>query len=224
MFQQFLKVIQSSVAKKQIMGVTGLLLCGFLISHLAGNCLIYVGTDAFNKYAHALISNPFIYVAEGILLAIFLVHLALAIRLTIENRAARPVNYYMKVPTGRGANFASSTMPYTGMLILIFLVLHIWQFKFGPYYEVMVEGVTMRDLYRLLLEYFSSPLAVAWYIFCMLALGIHVSHGFWSAFQSLGFNHPKYTPALRVASKAFAVIVTIGFSALPIYCYLQGGR
>lgn len=224
MLKRFLTVMTSSVMKKQAMGITGLLLCGFLISHLAGNCLIYVGPEAFNTYAHKLVTNPLIYVAEAVLALIFLSHIGLAAKLTIENKIARPTNYYMKQPTGRGSTLASSTMPITGLIILVFLVLHIIQFKFGPYYEATYEGVVMRDLYRLLIEYFSSPIAVVWYIFCMAALGLHVSHGFWSAFQSIGFNHPKYTPVLKVLAKFYAFFVFVGFSALPIYCYMQGAK
>ena len=214
--------LNSSVMKKQVMGITGLMLCGFLLSHLAGNCLIYVGSDAFNKYAHALITNPLIYVAEVILASIFLTHIGLALKLTIENKAARPQNYYIKQKTGRGATFASSTMPYTGIIILVFLVFHLINFKFGPVYTATVGGIEMRDLYKTVVEYFLSPVNVAWYIFCMIALGIHVSHGFWSAFQSIGFNHPKYNCLIKFASKAFGVLVTIGYSALPIFCHLQG--
>lgn len=214
--------LSSSIMKKQVMGVTGLLLCGFLLSHLAGNCLIYVGSDAFNVYAYTLISNPLIYVAEAILAVIFLTHLGLALKLTIENKAARPQRYYIKQNTGRGATFASSTMPYTGMIILVFLVLHLLHFKFGPVYMTTVDGVEMRDLYKTVVEYFQSPLNVAWYIFVMIALAIHVSHGFWSAFQSIGFSHPKYNCAIKFISKAFAVLVFVGYSALPIYCHLQG--
>ena len=103
--------LSSSIMKKQLMGVTGLLLCGFLVSHLAGNMLIIVGPKAFNIYAHTLTSNPLIYVAEVILLSIFALHVGLAFKLTIENKLARPVGYYMKQPTGRGATFASTTMP-----------------------------------------------------------------------------------------------------------------
>ena len=220
--------LTSSVMKKQVMGVTGLMLCGFLLSHLLGNCLIYVGSDAFNVYAYTLISNPLIYVAEAILAAVFLTHIGLALKLTIENKAARPQRYYIKQKSGRGATFASSTMPFTGMIILLFLVLHLLHFKFGAgseqeaAYMTMVDGVQMRNLYKTVVDYFQSPLNVAWYIFAMAALGVHVSHGFWSAFQSIGFSHPKYNCLIKCASKAFAVLVFVGYSALPIYCYLQG--
>ena len=218
-----MKHLSSSVVKKQIMGVSGLMLCGFLVSHLIGNCLIYVGPEAFNSYAHALITNPLIYVAEAILAAIFLTHIFLAIALTIENNQARPEKYFIKHRSGRGATFASSTMPYTGIIVLIFMVLHILNFKFGPIYMATYDGVEMRDLHKLMIEYFADPLHVGWYIFAMIALGIHLSHGFWSAFQSIGFNHPKYNCGLKLISKCFALFITLGFSALPIWCFLQGG-
>lgn len=215
--------LSSSVGKKQIMAVTGLLLCGFLVTHLIGNCLMYVSAETFNMYAHALITNPLIIPAEIVLATIFLGHIGMAIKLTIENNQARPEKYFMKVNTGRGSTFASATMPYTGMLILIFLGLHLWNFKFGPVYYATYDGLEVRDLYRTVVEYFQSPLNVVWYVFAMIALGIHLSHGFWSAFQSLGFNHPKYNCTLRCAAKVFAVVISLGYIALPIWAYMKGG-
>jgi len=221
---QLFKYLSSSIIKKQIMGVTGLLLCGFLISHMLGNLLIIVGAEAFNHYAHALITNPLLYPAEAILAAIFLVHIFLAIKLTIENHQARPQKYFNKSKTGRGATFASSTMPYTGLIILIFLVKHLLDFKFGPVIEATYAGITMRDLHQIVLDHFANPLNVAWYVFVMICLGIHVSHGFWSAFQSLGFNHPKYNCALKCGAQAFAIIIALGYSTIAIWSYLQGGN
>lgn len=214
----------SSVGKKQIMGVTGLLLCGFLLSHLAGNMLLFVGPEAFNKYSHALVSNPLIYLAEAILVLLFLSHIAMAIRLTIENKKARPEPYYMRKISGRGSNLASSTMPYTGMIALIFLVIHICGIKYGPVYNTEIAGVAVRDIYRTTVEYFRDPLHVLGYLVAMLALGVHTAHGFWSAFQSLGFSHPKYTPKLKIASKLYGLLIFVGFSSLPVYCYFLGAR
>ena len=216
--------VNSSVVKKNIQGVTGLLLCGFLVTHLAGNCLIYFGREAFNTYGHTLITNPLIIPAEIVLLAIFFTHIFLGFKLIYENKKARPVNYYVRKPTGRGSTFASSTMPITGFIVLFFLIWHICQIKFGPHYTVVHNGVEMRDLYRLLVEYFQNKLNIAGYIFTISALGIHVSHGFWSAFQSIGFNHPKYNCTLKCLSKLYAVVITLGYCALPIYLYFQGGR
>ena len=213
-----------SIVKKQVMAITGLLLCGFLVSHLLGNFLLFKGDRAFNSYSHALITNPLIIPAELGLLVIFLVHLFLAIKLTIENKMARPIDYYMKKHTGRGATFASSSMPYTGLIILGFIIYHLINFKYGPHYNITYDGVEMRDLYKLLIEYFSNIGNIAFYEFCMVALGFHVSHGFWSAFQSLGFNHPRYNKSLECFSKMFGVVIALGYMSLPIYCYLQGAR
>ncbi len=205
------------------MALSGLSLCAFLVLHLAGNCLIYIGPEAFNRYAHTLMSNPLIYLAEAGLGLLFLTHIVLAGHLTYLNHRARGHAYCQKVHTGRGANMASSTMPWTGLTILIFLVLHIWHFKFGPYYSAEYGDTSMRDLYRLVVEYFQNPWAVAWYLAAMLALGMHLGHGVWSAFQSLGWHHPQYHALCQLSCRAFAVALALGFAALPVYCYLQGG-
>lgn len=214
----------NSVTKKQVMGVTGLLLCGFVFSHLLGNLTLFFGPDAFNKYAYTLTSNPLIYLAEAGLLAIFVIHIVMAMKLVRENRAARPVAYaHARKSSGRGATLASSTMVISGILTLVFLVIHIRGLKFGTHYDTTVNDIVMRDMYRTTIEYFQDPLHVLFYIVAVLTLGLHVSHGFWSAFQSLGFNHPKYYLKLRRTSLAFGALVGIGFSALAVFCYLQGG-
>lgn len=211
-----------SIIRKQVMAVTGLMLCGFLITHLMGNFLIFKGDRAFNSYAHALITNPLLIPAELLLLTVFLVHVLVAVKLTIQNKSARPIPYYMKRDTGRGANFASNTMPYTGLIILGFIVYHLINFKYGPHYTIAYEGVEMRDLYKLLMEYFNNPINVGVYVFCMIPLGLHVSHGFWSAFQTLGFYHSSRK--LECFSLFFGVVIALGYISLPIYCYLQGAR
>jgi succinate dehydrogenase / fumarate reductase cytochrome b subunit len=169
----------TSVGKKQLMAITGLLLSGFLVTHLLGNILIVVGADAFNYYAYKLTSNPLIYVAEAGLAGLFLLHLVLAMVLTVQNKKSRGSNgYFMKVNTGRGTTFASKSMPYTGFVILIFLILHIRDLKFGPVYMTTVDGVEMRDLHRTVIEYFADPLHTAWYVFAMAMMALHLGHGF----------------------------------------------
>lgn len=214
----------TSIGKKQIMGVTGLLLCGFLVSHFLGNLTLLVGPDAFNKYSHTLTSNPLIYGAEFILVALFLSHIVMAFRLVIENKKARPVPYHMYTKSGRGGTFASTSMPFTGLIALVFLVFHILGLKYGTVYTTTVGGVEMRDIYRTTIEYFQDPIHVLGYVIAMVALGLHTSHGFWSAFQSLGLNHPKYMPKIQCASKLFGLFVAIGFSGLAIFCYIKGGH
>lgn len=219
LIQSFAK---SSVGKKQVMALTGLALCGFLVTHLLGNLLILLGPDAFNLYAHKLTSNPAIYVAEAILVLLFLSHIGMAMKLTIENKLARPVSYYKRTPTGRGSTFASSTMPYTGFIILVFVIIHLINFKYGAYYATTVDGVEMRDLYRVVIEYFANPAYVAWYVVAMIATGIHTSHGFWSAFQSFGFSHSKYNCTIKLISKLYGFLIAAGFSGLAIFCHIKG--
>lgn len=211
----------SSIGKKQIMALTGFGLVGFTASHLLGNLLLLLGPDTFNLYGHKLTSNPLIYVAEAGLLGMFLLHILLAVLLKLQNMAARPHGYYKKVKTGRGQTIASTTMPYTGVIILIFIITHLMNFKFGSNYPTTVDGLVIRDLYRTVVEYFSNPLYVAWYVVAMLALGLHTGHGVQSMFQTWGFNHSKYTPVIQVASIAYGLFVGAGFSLLAIYCHLQ---
>lgn len=215
-------MIHISIIKKQITGSAGLLLCLFAISHLAGNLLMLVSSEAFNRYAHALTSNPFIYGIELALLFVFLIHLGLVMRLQWENRSARPEKYAMRKRTGRGATLASSTMAFSGITLLVYLVFHIMHLKFGPDYRVSYDGIEIRDLSRLVVEYFGNPVTVGFYVLAMTAFGMHLSHGFWSAFQSFGFSHAKYTVKLRRLSIVFGILMSIGFSILPLWAYLKG--
>jgi succinate dehydrogenase / fumarate reductase, cytochrome b subunit len=213
---------RSSIGRKHLVAITGLLLCGFLVGHLTGNFLLLVGPDAFNLYAHKLISlGALLYVIEAILAGIFLLHLYLAIRLTLENKKAGG-KYQVKKWTGRGITFMSATMPYTGMVLLIFLILHLMNLKFGTNYPTVVDGVEMRDLYRTTLEYFQNPMNVAWYVFSMICAALHTAHGFGSAFQSLGLNHPKYYLKIKIFSYLYALLVGGGFSFLSIWAYMKG--
>lgn len=214
--------LTSSIGKKNVMGVSGLLLCGFLLTHLAGNFLIMVSPDAFNLYGYKLTSNPLILPMELGLASLFLLHLLLGIQLTAENKMARPSNYAMKVASGRGATFASSTMPYTGAVILIFLISHLIHFRFGTVYDTTVGGVEMRDLHRIVMETFSNPLYAAWYVVAHIVLAIHVSHGFASCFQSLGFRHPRYSVVIQKFSLVYSVLVGLGFTVIVAWAYFQG--
>ena len=211
----------SSIGKKQVMALTGLGLLGFTATHLLGNILILGGADMFNMYAHVLTSNNAIYVAEAGLFGMFVLHIVLAVIIKLQNVGARPHGYYVKMKTGRGETFASSTMALTGLLLLVFIILHLLNFKYGSNYPVTVDGVQIRDLYRTVIEYFRNPLYVAWYVFAMAALGLHTSHGFQSMFQTWGLNHKKYTPIVQMLASAYGLFVASGFSLLAIYCHFQ---
>ncbi len=214
------RFLTSVIGRKMLMAVTGLLLIGFLIAHMSGNLLIFVSPEAFNDYSHALISNPLIYIAEFGLLALFVAHLASGILVTRNNKLARPVAYqadeYAGAPSRK--SIASSTMIYSGILVLLFVPLHLWSFKFGAYYESAADpGV--RDLHRLVIEKFAHAGYVAWYVLAMIVIGFHLWHGFGSGFESLGV---KYRKGLRRFGQALAVVIAGGFTMIPLLVYFMG--
>jgi succinate dehydrogenase / fumarate reductase cytochrome b subunit len=202
----------SSIGKKLMMAITGLSFIGFLAAHLAGNLTIYGGKEAFNSYAEHLHSlGPLLTVAELVLLTFFLAHVIIGVILYLQNLKARPVRYAVNKTAG-GRTFGSATMPYTGALLLAFIIFHLLNFSF-----VDKTGTT---IFNIVSSAFSSPLYVGIYILAMVVAAVHVSHGFWSAFQTVGANHPKYMPLIRTVGIAFAVVVGIGFGFLPIYIFL----
>ena len=215
----------SSIGRKQLVAVTGLLLCGFLVSHLLGNLLLLVGPDAFNLYAYKLTSlGGLLYFIEGVLVVIFLLHLYLAIKLNVENLKARGgfKRYAMKKNTGRGTTFMSQTMPWTGLILLIFTILHLKNLKYGSNYSTTVDGVQMRDIYRTTMEYFQTVTAATWYVFAMTAAALHTAHGFASAFQSMGWNHGKYFKNVKRLGYGYAILVGGGFAFLAVWAHLKG--
>lgn len=218
-------LLWNSVGKKVIMGLTGLLMVLFLIEHLTGNLLLLNPDPApFNKYSHFLISfGWFLVVAELLLLAIFVGHVVAALSVTLRNRRARNQKYVMLRSAGPPSkkNVASTTMIYSGILIFVFLVIHLKTFKYGPYYTTEIDGVVMRDLYRLVVETFSKPGYVIWYVAAMVFLGLHLRHGFWSAFQSLGMHHPRYTPIIYSVGILIAVVLALGFIGIPVWIYVR---
>jgi succinate dehydrogenase / fumarate reductase cytochrome b subunit len=210
-----IRAFQSSIGKKQIMAVTGLSLCGFLVTHLAGNFFLFGGMEAFDGYAEGLESMPYLLIpAEIALLAIFVTHVALAIRVTLENHRARRSRY--QVEGDRGARTpASSTMIISGAFILAFIVIHLLHFKLAD--RIVIDGY--ESLYWLVIVTFKNPVNLIWYVVGVCILGAHVFHGVESAFRSLGLCNSRFAPAILWASRAFGVSMAIGYSSLPIYAY-----
>lgn len=218
------------------MAVTGLFLSVFLVFHLIGNLLLFVGPSTLNGYSHWLIVNPFLVPTEIGLLAIFVIHIYEAIVNWIRNRRARPTPYYQPYRRifGRGwagkpsrKSFSSTTMIVTGLITLIFVVVHLVQFKYGPNYPVTssADGTPgIRNLYRLDLHTFSSGAIVLFYVFCLVVIGFHLWHGLTSALNSLGLDHPRYTPALLRIGRVVAVLVAGGFLSIPLWVFFYGGR
>jgi succinate dehydrogenase / fumarate reductase cytochrome b subunit len=218
-----LRFFSSSIGTKVLIALTGLGLVGFLVTHLAGNLLALVGPAAFNGYSHALISNPLIYVAEAGLAALFVIHVFKAMTNWASNRAARPVAYTRKRRAGHTSrkSLASTTMIVTGAVTFVFVILHLKTFKFGPYYAVG-DAPHVRDLYRLLMEVFSHPGYVAFYVLCMALLFMHLRHGVSSAAQSIGVSHPRFEPIILRAGVVAAVLIAAGFALIPIWAYFTG--
>ena len=216
-------VLGSLITTKLIIAATGILLFAYLILHIAGNLMVFLGPELFNKYSHALISNPLVVPVEIGLLAVFLIHLFKAIRMTFQNQAARPAKYAKKEMAGGASqkSLASSTMILTGLAILIFVPIHVWTFKYGTYYE-FTDGV--RDLFRTEAENFSSPVVVGLYVIMMVLVGMHLWHGVPSSFQSLGLNGPKFTRVIRKIGKVSAVVIAGGFIVITLWVFLVGGR
>jgi succinate dehydrogenase / fumarate reductase, cytochrome b subunit len=208
----WIKSFTSSVGKKLIMAVTGLSFIGFLTMHLLGNLTIYGGGDAFDAYAVKLHSlGVLLKVAEWGLLLFAVVHIVTGMALFLENWRARPVRYAVKKRAG-GRSLGSATMPYTGVFLLAFVVFHLLNFHF--------VDKTQTTIFQIVSTAFQSPFYVAIYVAAMLVAAVHVSHGLWSAFQTMGANHPKYMPILRMIGLIFSITVGIGFGSLPIYISL----
>ncbi|MBA4388047.1 MAG: succinate dehydrogenase [Verrucomicrobia bacterium] len=201
--------VTSSIGKKLVMAVTGLGFCVFLILHMLGNLTIYAGKQVFNAYAGHLHSlGILLNVAELGLLCLAAAHVTTGGILFYGNWRARPIRSRVKRSSG-GRTIGSMTMPYTGIGILLFVVFHLLNFHF--------VDKTQRTIFEIVSDAFVNPGYVALYIVAMEAVAIHVSHGFWSAFQTLGFDHPKYTPLVRVASVAFSLVIGFGFGFIPVY-------
>lgn len=211
----------STVGKKYLMGISGLVWAGFVLAHMAGNLLIFVSHDAYNTYGHMLTSGNIIYVAEAVLVLALITHVGLAINLTATNRAAKETRYAVSASGKKKATLASRTMAIQGSLILVFIILHLITFKYGTHYETEVNGVVMRDLARLMEETFQSTGYVVWYLISLIILGFHLSHGVGSSFQSLGLMEGTYRKLWMKLSYGYAFIVALGFIAQPLYLFLR---
>src|SRR5207237_351879 len=211
-----LGVFATSVGTKILIGVTGIALVLYLLVHIAGNLMVFGGPAVFNKYAYTLEGNPLIPIVELGLLLIFLLHVYKTIAMFIGNQQARPVGYVRKKYAGPPSrkSLASSTMIFSGLWLLIFIVIHVKAFRYGIEYPWPAGG---RDLYRLEMANFASPLMVAFYVISMVIVGSHLWHGISSAFQSLGADQPRWTPRLLVFGTLIAVLIAGGFIAIALW-------
>ena len=216
----------SSLGKKVIMSLTGLFLILFLVVHLIGNLQLLVndGGEKFNLYAKFMTTNPLIKIISYGLYAFIILHTIQGLILWRQNRAARSSRY--AVPGTKTSSFASRNMAYLGIVILIFLIIHLWQFWFqmktGALEMVTYAGHDpVKDLYKAVDYAFRQWWYVLFYVISMVIMAFHLKHGLQSSFQSLGWNHRKYTPIIKWISSAYSILVSLGFALIPVIIYLS---
>ncbi|MBI3929561.1 MAG: succinate dehydrogenase cytochrome b subunit [Armatimonadetes bacterium] len=222
--------LQSTVGRKLVMGLTGFVWFGYLLAHLSGNLLLFVGRDAFNGYAqfltHTLLHGAAVWIFDALLVVTLLAHVWTGVGIWWRKNESRPSGYELVADAGGPSkkSWASQSMAYTGILILAFIAWHVIAFKFGenekfPHYELAGEQV--RDVYSIVVTAFQDPITMGIYVFIMLLIGIHLSHGVWSAFQSLGLNNSRFMPLLTAIGAFFAVVLAAGFLVLPMIVFLD---
>jgi succinate dehydrogenase / fumarate reductase, cytochrome b subunit len=213
--------LSSSTGTKVLIAVTGLALFGFLVTHLAGNLLVFAGPRVFNGYSTTLNSQPaLVWALDLLLLAIVLLHAYKTVVNFQKNRDARPVAYHKKEWAGKPSrkSVASTTMIVSGLVVLVFVVLHLKHFKFGGAHH------HAGGLYGLEMEVFSNPTVVLFYVLSMILIGFHLWHGFWSSLNSLGVNNSRYSPRLRRVGQVLATLIAGGFLIIPVWAYFFGSR
>jgi succinate dehydrogenase / fumarate reductase cytochrome b subunit len=217
-------VFSSSVGTKILIGITGILLFLYLLIHIAGNMVVFLGPAAFNSYAFTLESNPLLPLIELVLLSWFVIHIYKTVRMFLSNQSARPVSYAKKKSARHTSRktFASSTMIVSGLWLLVFLLIHVKAFHdgWGNQSEWPAGG---RDLYKQEMATFQNPLMVAFYVISMVVVGSHLWHGISSAFQSLGADRPAWTRFILPAGKVMAVLIAGGFIVIALWAHFIAG-
>jgi len=203
---------EASIGKKVVMAVTGCILFLFVVGHLLGNLQVYLGPEVLNAYARKLRElGPLLWVVRGVLLLSVLVHIITGVQLWLANRAARPVGYVRRNWV-RGS-FSSRTMILSGPLIGLFVLYHLLHLTWGTVHPEFNHEL---DVYANVVRGFSHWPASLAYIVAMVVLGFHLAHGIWSMFQSVGWNHPRYMPAIQKAAVVLAVLIVAGNISIPV--------
>ena len=220
------KTLSSTLGKKLIMALSGLFLILFLIGHVSGNTLLFKndGGEAFNIYAKFMTTNPAVKLLSYITYISVLAHVVYSIILARSNKTARPIGYAISKSETNSA-WSSRNMGVLGTIILIFIVIHLqgfwYKMHWGNLPVVEYNGEQFKDLFTIVQFAFQQEWLVALYVLSMVLLGFHLSHGFSSAFQTLGLNHVKYSPAIKKIGLAFSIIVPALFASMPLYIYFM---
>ena len=203
----------SMVGKKVVMGVTGLIGIGFVIIHTLGNLFIFRGSEAINSYSHFLKSTgELLWIVRLVLIGAVILHVIAAVQLTLQNRAARPIGYVNRKP--QVTTLASRTMRWGGVILLIFIVLHILHFTTGTIRPAGIFSET--DVFGNIIASFRIWWVALLYMIAMISLGLHLYHGAWSSLRSLGYAHPSKDPLNRTIALAIAIVLWLGFTAVPV--------
>ncbi|MGE5235902.1 MAG: succinate dehydrogenase cytochrome b subunit [Acidobacteriota bacterium] len=206
-----LGLYRSTLGKKVVMAVTGIILFGFVVVHMLGNLQIYQGPEKLNHYAELLRSAPaLLWAARIVLLFCVLVHTLAAVQLTILNWGSRPMRYAMR--HYREADYAARTMVWSGPIILAFVIYHILDLTLGT----VNPGFVAHDVYHNVVASFQVVPVAIFYMLANVLLGIHLYHGLWSLFQTLGINSPAYNTWRRVVASVFAALIALGNVSIPL--------
>lgn len=211
-------VYRSQLGKKYVMAITGIMLFGFVVAHMLGNLKLFLGATPLNHYAEwlrdlgepALPRTTVLWGMRLGLIAAFFLHIVAAAQLTLINRKASPVAYKQRDYVA--ANYASRTMRWSGIIVALFVIYHLMQFTWGNVHNDFIKG----DVFHNVVVGFSIPWVVAVYVLANLALGLHLYHGLWSMFQSLGLNNPKFNKMRTRFAQTFAAVITLGNISMPL--------
>jgi succinate dehydrogenase / fumarate reductase, cytochrome b subunit len=204
---------QSTNGKKVVMAVTGCILFLFVIGHLLGNLQIFEGRERLNAYGHLLHSlGELLWIVRIVLIVAVILHITSTVQLGLRNKKARPIDYSRKEAIN--SSYASRTMYWSGPIVLAFVIFHLLEFTAGYIHpgSQFLEG----DVYHNVVAGFQVWWVSAWYICAMILLGLHLRHGIWSMFQSVGYNHPRHTPLLKKGALIIAVLIVLGYISIPI--------
>ncbi len=208
---------KSAIGKKFVMGLTGLIGVGFVIAHMAGNLLVFRGPEAINSYAHFLVNTgELLWIARLVLIAAVILHVIAAYQLTMQNRAARPDGYANRKP--QVSTWASRTMRLGGVLLLVFIVLHVMHFTSPGWSPAGMFA--KEDVHANIVTSFRIWWITLFYVVSMIALGLHLYHGAWSSVRSLGVAQPRQKPLSRTAALGVAIVIWAGFTAVPVAVFL----
>jgi succinate dehydrogenase / fumarate reductase cytochrome b subunit len=204
---------QSTNGKKVVMAVTGVMMFGFVVGHMLGNLQMYEAPEHINAYGHFLHNlGELLWLERSVLLLAIALHIIATIQLALRSKAARPIGYSRRQAIN--SSYAARTMYWSGPIVLVFIIFHLLQFTAG-YLHPQAQFVA-GDVYHNVVSGFQVWWVSAWYIFAICLLGLHLSHGLWSMFQSVGLGHPRLSPYLKSAARAVALLIVLGYISIPI--------